>query len=289
LLSDGGVRQPRSVLVKLRNGSSPGVVAAVDAVDMDTLKVRQKVLVGLAALLLVAVYAFAETDEDADDLSAGGAPAEIIKRFVEATEAHEDSLRGVSMQVDIQASIVKLKENATLKALRKISKVGQVSYHVLSFQGNNTVKNDVIARYLNAEQQGQGDSKLAISPTNYKFKFKGKKDVDGNGKVYVFQLSPRKKRVGLFKGEMWLDAETCLPVMEKGRLVKNPSIWFKKVEFERDFAIQNGVAIPQRMSSKIQVRLIGLVNLDINYSNFVQNADDSARAAQMMLAGAASN
>jgi hypothetical protein len=289
LLSDGGVRQPRSVLVKLRNGSSPGVVAAVDAVDMDTLKVRQKVLVGLAALLLLAVYAFAETDEDADDLSAGGAPAEIIKRFVEATEAHEDSLRGVSMQVDIQASIVKLKENATLKALRKISKVGQVSYHVLSFQGNNTVKNDVIARYLNAEQQGQGDSKLAISPTNYKFKFKGKKDVDGNGKVYVFQLSPRKKRVGLFKGEMWLDAETCLPVMEKGRLVKNPSIWFKKVEFERDFAIQNGVAIPQRMSSKIQVRLIGLVNLDINYSNFVQNADDSARAAQMMLAGAASN
>ena len=257
---------------------------------MDTLKVRQKILVALAALLLLAVYAFAETDEDAqDDLSAGGAPAEIIKRFVEATEAHEDSLRGVSMQVDIQASIVKLKENATLKALRKISKVGQVSYHVLSFQGNNTVKNDVIARYLNAEQQGQGDRKLAISPTNYKFKFKGKKDVDANAKVYVFQLSPRKKRVGLFKGEMWLDAETCLPVMEKGRLVKNPSIWFKKVDFERDFAIQNGVAIPQRISSKIQVRLIGLVNLDINYSNFVQNADDSARAAQMMLAGAASN
>ena len=257
---------------------------------METLKLKRRILVALTALALLPLCIFAQTDGDEQGaVSSGNGPAEIIDRFVQATEAHEDSLRGVSMQVDIQASIVKLKENATLKALRKISKVGQVSYHVLSFQGNSTVKNDVIARYLNAEQQGQGDPKLAISPANYKFKFKGKRDANANGKVYVFQLSPRKKRVGLFKGEMWLDAETCLPVMEKGRLVKNPSIWFKKVDFERDFAIQNGVAIPQHMNSKIEVRLIGLVNLNINYSNFVQNADDSARAAQMLLTGAGSN
>ena len=259
---------------------------------MDTANLKRTILVALAFLLWLPLSAFTATiDDSQSNPESSGAPADIINRFLQATQGHEEALRGVSMQVEIEASIVKLKENATLKALRKISKVGQVTYHVLAFQGNNTVKNDVIARYLQAEQQGQGDSKIAISPDNYKFKYKGKKNGNSNEQVYVFQLTPRQKRVGLFKGEMWLDAGTCLPVMERGRLVKNPSIWFKKVDFERQFAIQNGVAIPQHMNSRIEVRIIGLVDLKVHYSNFVQNADsdDSAHAERIVLASAMSN
>ncbi len=265
------------------------LVSASNAADMNTHKSKPAILVALVFSLLLPMSVFGR--EEGDTQANAGEPDDIIKRFLRATESHEDALRGVSMQVEIQASIVKLKENATLKALRKISRVGQVTYHVLAFQGNNTVKNDVIARYLQAEQQGQGDPKIAIDPTNYKFKYRGTRDANASGKVYVFQLAPRKKRVGLFKGEMWLDVRTCLPVMERGRLVKNPSIWFKKVDFERDFAIRNGVAFPQHMSSKIDVRLIGLVNLNIDYSNFVQNAesDDSAQAKRLVLASGPSN
>ena len=36
---------------------------------------------------------------------------------------------------------------------------------------------------------------------NYKFKYKGMATNDGRT-VHVFQLTPRKKRVGLFKGEL---------------------------------------------------------------------------------------
>ncbi len=259
---------------------------------MDRANLKHTILVAMAFLLLLPLCALTETvDDNKSNGDNSGAPADIINRFLQATQGHEDALRGVSMQVEIEASIVKLKENATLKALRKISKVGQVTYHVVAFQGNNTVKNDVIARYLQAEQQGQGDSKIGISPNNYKFKYKGKKDGSANEKVYVFQLTPRKKLVGLFKGEMWLDAQSCLPVMERGRLVKNPSIWFKKVDFERQFAIQNGVAIPQHMNSQIEVRIIGTVDLHVNYSNFVQNADsdDSAHAQRIVMASSVSN
>jgi hypothetical protein len=215
---------------------------------------------------------------------------EIITKYLEATQAHEDGLRGASMQVNIDASVPKLKEHGTLRALRKISKVGQVTYRVLGFQGDNTVKNQVIARYLQAEQQGQGDQNLAVTPANYKFKFKGQKSTDNGNSVYVFQLSPRKKKVGLFKGELWLDPSTCLPVLEKGKLVKNPSIFFKKVEFERGFAIKNGLSIPEHLSSVIQIRLIGKVELHIDYSDFEQNADtdDSTAVESVSLAGAAS-
>ena len=233
---------------------------------------KRQVLAASAALLLLASAAFGDAG---DKYTAGqpyGSSTDIINKYLQATQTHEDTLRGVSMEVDINADVPSLKEHGRLHALRKISKVGQITYHVLGFQGDNTIKNQVIARYLQAEQQGQGDESLAITPSNYKFKYKGTKQENGQD-AYVFQLSPRKKRVGLFKGEIWLDTKTYLPLYERGRLVKNPSIFFKKVDFDRAFAIQNGLAVPQSMSSTIDVRLIGKVHLNINYSNFAPSTD----------------
>jgi hypothetical protein len=231
---------------------------------------KQKILTVLATLLVLPCAGIGAANDALEQQPA--APSTIIDKYLQATQTHEDSLRGASMEIDINAEVPKLKEHGHLRALRKISKVGQITYHVLGFQGDNTVKNQVIARYLQAEQQGQGDESLAITPNNYKFKFKGEKNTDGEN-IYVFQLSPRKKKVGLFKGEMWLDASICLPVFEKGRFVKNPSIFFKKVEFQRTYVIHNGLPIPQSMTSTIDVRLIGKVQLTVNYSNFVPNAD----------------
>ena len=62
--------------------------------------------------------------------------------------------------------------------------------------------------------------------------------------VYIFHLSPRKKLVGLFKGEIWIDSATYMPVRESGRLVKTPSIFLKNVDFVRFYDIRDGVAVP---------------------------------------------
>ncbi len=247
---------------------------------MHHIDLRHKILAAAASILLLPAWGFSAADDDLQDESKGPAAA-IISKYLQATQNHEDVLRGASMEVDISASVPKLKEHGRLHALRNISKVGQITYHVLGFQGDNTVKNQVIARYLQAEQQGQGDQSLAITPANYKFKYKGEKATDTGHNVYVFQLSPHKKKIGLFKGEMWLDGGTCLPVFEKGRFVKNPSIFFKKVDFERAFAIRNGMAIPQYMNSTIDTHLIGKVELTINYSNFAQNAATDQNADAM--------
>ena len=233
--------------------------------------VKHSTVAAIAAFLLFSPARLARAYDDPEPQLTGPS-ADIINKYLEATQSHEDSLRGASMEVDINADVPKLNEHGRLRALRKISKVGQITYHVLGFQGDNTIKNQVIARYLQAEQQGQGDQSLAVAPANYKFKYKGEKNVNDKD-VYVFQVSPRKKKVGLFKGEICLDPKTYLPVLEKGRFVKNPSIFFKKVDFERAFAIQNGIAIPQSMTSTIDVRLVGKVSLSINYSNFAENTD----------------
>jgi len=224
---------------------------------------------------------------DDEKSQAKAASAAIISKYLQATQSHDGALRGVSMQVDIEASVPKLKERGKLRALRNISKVGRITYHVLGFQGDNTIKTQVIARFLQAEQQGQGNDTLGITPANYKFKYKGEWPFDGKG-AYLFSLSPRKKRVGLFKGEIWIDAATGLPVYEKGRFVKNPSVFFKRVVFDRAFAIQNGVAVPRYMTSTIDTRVIGRVELNINYSNLMQNSGaDGDQAESAALPGAA--
>jgi hypothetical protein len=237
-------------------------------------EMKRKILAVLSIILLLPLAGFAADIEDQTDKPS----ADILDKYVQATQNHEDDLRGASMDVDIDASVPKLKEHGKLRALRKISKVGQITYRVLGFQGDNTIKNQVIGRYLQAEQQGQGDNSLAVTPANYKFKFKGEKTTADGKQVYCFQVSPRKKKVGLFKGEVDLDTATYLPVFEKGRFVKNPSFFFKKVDFERTFTVKDGVAVPQNMSSTIDARLIGKVQLNINYSHFTPNAADTDQA-----------
>jgi hypothetical protein len=108
---------------------------------------------------------------------------------------------------------------------------------------------------------------MAVTPENYKFKYKGKAAWNGRD-VRVFQVTPRKKRQGLFKGEVWIDAATYLRVRESGRLVKNPSIFLKRVEFVRNYDIQDGIAVPRRVESVVETRLVGKAELTIDFTNF---------------------
>ena len=98
--------------------------------------------------------------------------AEILDKYVQASQ-NLDNGRAGSVEVDINASVPKLNANGRLHALRMMSHVGRITYRVLGFQGSNAVKTQVIARYLQAEQQGQSNPHLTVAPVNYKFKFKG--------------------------------------------------------------------------------------------------------------------
>jgi hypothetical protein len=245
---------------------------------MHTVDPKHKLVIVCAALLLAPVFELGATDDESRSESKL-APAAVITKYLKATKNRLASAQNASMQVDITASVPNLKQQGKLRALRKISKAGRITYRVLGFQGDNTIKAQVIARYLQAEQQERGNDTLGITPANYKFKCKGEWQFEGK-KAYVFALSPRKKRVGLFKGEIWLDASTYLPVYEAGRFVKRPSVFFKKVAFQRGFAIENGVAIPRYMTSTIDSRVIGKVELTISYSDFVQTPGPDAEEAE---------
>jgi hypothetical protein len=200
-------------------------------------------------------------------------PETIVENYCAASRGQEQAFHGASMDVEIQASLPRLKKQGRLHALRRISALGRITYEMLRFEGDGTDNNHVIARYLAAEAEAQAGAQkdqapsLAVTPANYKFKYKGRDQFEGRG-VYVFQVTPRQKRQGLFKGDLWIDAGTYLRVQESGYLVRSPSIFLKKVAFVRKYEIRDGISVPLQVQSVVDTRLAGKAELTIDFSHF---------------------
>ncbi len=152
------------------------------------------------------------------------------------------------MEVEMDASLPKLQKHGKLHALRRILPLGLIKYEMPRFEGDNIVNKEIISRYLKAEveAQKQRSPASAVTPLNYKFKYKGLRQSEGRD-VHVFEVTPRQKREDLFKGEVWIDARTYLKVQESGHLVKNPSLFLKKVAFIRKYEIRDGISVPLKI------------------------------------------
>jgi outer membrane lipoprotein-sorting protein len=260
----------------LRNRNCYIELKGLNSARCTTLGVQRSVLKALVTAVLVASVgcslAFSEP-------KAPPVPEEqMVNRYLEATQAQQSAMRGGTEEIDIDAAVPKFKKQGKLHALRNISKLGKITYHALGFSGDSVVKTEVIANYLKAEvESAKGTSDVSITPANYKFKFKGSQEWNRR-QVYVLQVKPREKKVGLFKGELWLDAETYMPVRESGSFVKSPSFMLKKMQFVRVYELQNGVSVPQRTESRVETRFFGQVELNINYLTFSKDTAQSGGA-----------
>ncbi len=196
-----------------------------------------------------------------------------LERYVTSYSQVRDALRDVTMKVSIEAKLPELKKKGVLHALRKVSSLGKITYKVLGFEGDNMVKKDVIARYLQAEVKSSDQRTrrmLAITPANYKFRYRGKYG-SGDWTLYLFEVIPKKKRLGMYRGWLWIHAGTGMPVRESGRLVKNPSVFLKRVDFVRDYAMIDGVAVPSVIQTQIRTRLVGPAEIRIKFHDFQFN------------------
>ena len=200
----------------------------------------------------------------------------MVAKFLDAQKIQQESLRGTQMEVDIDAQLPKLKEQGRLKVLRTISRLGKTTMHKLGeFVGDKTVQHEVIERYLQLETDTSSESNISITPDNYKFRLKTRM-TQADSRIYVFELTPKRKAVGLFKGELWLDAATGMPLKETGTLVKTPSIFLKKIVFVNEYKIENGVAMPTRIECHVDTRIAGRADLSIRFSTAVPAEDEEA-------------
>jgi hypothetical protein len=138
------------------------------------------------------------------------------------------------------------------------------------FSGDGFVKSNVINRVLQSEVdhvQKDDPELTAISPANYKFSYKGATRL-GDRLVHDYQVKPRKKRMGLFKGHVFLDAHTGALVRVEGTVVRSPSFFVKHIEFVQDYTDIESFTLPVHIHSEAKARIVGRTIVDITHRDY---------------------
>jgi hypothetical protein len=196
-------------------------------------------------------------------LTVGGS-ALAFGRYLASVQAHDTFTESGPIGVEIEASLPGLAEQASMLAVRQTGASGRGDFRVIRLDGDSTVKQQVIVRYLDAEEQAEAlpRSIIAVTPANYKFRYVGSVETNGTT-VFVFQISPKKKRVGLIQGQIWIDSATGIAVHQAGRFVKPPSVFIRRIEVTRDTNLQDGLPLSRVTHVVIDTRLVGRAKLTI--------------------------
>ena len=177
----------------------------------------------LMLMLFIGPYVMAASVRN---LAQESGASDAFARYVAVVQARDPFIgESAPMAVLIEAALPQLYKSAELLAIRQSRGGERSDYRVLSFQGDGTVAEEVIDRYVALYQvlNQLPASSVAIVPENYNFRFRG--DVKTGGRTaYMYDISPRKNRVGLIKGQIWIDALTGAEVLLSGRLTVPHSI-----------------------------------------------------------------
>jgi hypothetical protein len=231
-------------------------------------KIRRSAMSGAVLLALV----FAATSDGQTSLLVGpsgvavddAARALAFGRYLASVRNRNPFLEPGPIGIEIEASIPGLDKQGNLFAIRKSGTSELGEYVVKRLDGDTLVKQQVIARYLEAEKRAERIpySAVAVTPTNYKFHYAGSFAIDETP-VYVFQITPRKKREGLIRGEIWIDSVTGFALHQAGGFVKRPSVFIRQIDVIRDINLVDGVPSSRVTRLTLRTSFVGLVELTI--------------------------
>ena len=165
----------------------------------------------------------------------------------------------------IRAQLPDTSQSGEYEVQQHYSAPRTLAFKAVRFTGDAFVKTNVITRLLQSEvDHAQKDDPAlnAISSANYKLSYKGTNELQGRT-VHVYQLKPRQKRAGLFKGRIYVDAYTGSLVRAEGRPVKSPSMFIKKIEFVQDYEDIGAYTFPAHMHSEATARIVGRAVVDV--------------------------
>src|ERR1700740_1872908 len=192
-------------------------------------------------------------------------PEMALATFEQRAERQLNDPVSYSANTVVDAELPATSQKGEYRLRRRFIAPKTLLFTPVRFVGDNFVKSNVITRLLQTEvervNKGEGVH-TAINEANYKFSYKGSDKIDGDT-VYAFQVKPRAKRPGLFKGRIYLDAGNGSLRRAEGALVKTQSIFVKKIEFVQDYADFDGYTLPVHARSVAKTRLVGQAVVEI--------------------------
>jgi len=219
--------------------------------------------VGALLALGLASTALASGPPAATNVSVDAPAASLaLERYLASVANNVPWSEPNTVLLEIDASLPRLAERGSLRAIRHWPERQTPDYQVIRIEGDAMVKQQVIARYLTAEKEAAATpaSSVAVTLANYKFRYLASSD---GTPLFAFQITPKHKRTGLIKGELWIDGATGLAVHEAGYLVKRPSIFVRRLKITRDVSLSDGVPYLRTTHLDIDIRFGGRAELTI--------------------------
>jgi hypothetical protein len=166
-------------------------------------------------------------------------------RYIASIQERNPFTESGPVLVGIDASLPGLHKQSRLLAIWQTSESERREYDVLDIEGDATVTQEVISRYLAFQEQFESMplSSTAITPANYKFHYLAEVGTEGGGLAYVYRIIPKKKRDGLIQGQLWIDSVTGAALLQTGYFVKTPFTFTGRIEVVRDIQPQEGYSI----------------------------------------------
>ncbi|HUM07089.1 MAG TPA: hypothetical protein VLT90_16595 [Terriglobales bacterium] len=208
-------------------------------------------------------------------------PELALSTYQQRSNRQAQTLAGYSADTLIRADLPDNAQHGEYELQRHYTAPHTLSFKSVRFEGDGFVKTNVIARLLQSEVDHalkDDPAATALRPENYKFSYKGVVQ-DGDQSLHVYQVKPRQKRVGLFKGYIFLDATTGSLIRAQGRVAKSPSLFVKKIDFMQEYAEIQGFTLPIRMHSEAKVALVGRAIVDITNHDYQPIAAPTESAA----------
>src|SRR5580704_4962946 len=192
-----------------------------------------------------------------------------------------EQLASYSAIILIRAQLPDTSQSGEFEVQQHYSAPRTLAFKALRFTGDAFVRTNVITRFLQSEVdhvQKDGPALTAISPANYKFSYKGTSRLETR-LVHVYQLKPRQKRGGLFKGRIYVDVYTGSLVRAEGRPVKSPSLFIKKIDFVQDYADIGPFTFPVHIHSEARARIVGRAIVDVYQRDYQPVANTVANTS----------
>jgi hypothetical protein len=218
-------------------------------------------------------------------------PELALAVYERGVRAQSTELAGFTATTVIDAELPDSAQKAEFEVKRHYAAPSVLEFTPLHSTGDKFVKSNIIVRLLQSEVDHvhkQEQSQTAIDSDNYKFSYKGTSVLNGIP-VHVYEVKPRQKRAGLFKGKIYLEDATGHLLRAQGTITKTPSFFIKKVRFTQDYAMVAGFTLPIHLHSEADTRLVGKAVVDIihrDYQPQVFSGDDSQLVSVAVADGA---
>lgn len=211
-------------------------------------------------------------------------PQLTLEVYEKRAARQSTDLRGFSTNTTISAELPDSLLTGEFELHTEYVAPATLRFTPVHFVGDHFVKSNVINRYLQAENQHvvrHDQPSTAINSKNYSFHHV--MTARGGGcMLHHYAVKARRKRVGLFDGEVAIDAETGSLRMAKGTFVKSPSFFVKEIEFEREYEDLENFTVPVHLHLSTMARFVGRVELDVtmSYHSIVAQATETLGTSQ---------